>query len=137
MVPRLRRLYTVSRQAFQDPDRVFGLVLGSVLVAVGTMMSLRPAVSGAVLLVSVLVILVSLAAPSRLAALRAIWERVAALLSFVTTRIVLTLVFAVVVTPTAVLFRYFSSPIDKGPRETYWRRRAPEEFAPGRLDRQF
>jgi hypothetical protein len=67
--------------------------------------------------------------------------KLAHVLGIVNSRIILTVIFAVVVTPIALLMRMFGrSPIARRPdpaRGSYWQARQPEEFTAKRMERQF
>jgi saxitoxin biosynthesis operon SxtJ-like protein len=79
--------------------------------------------------------------PVRLEPLRRAWMKLAAVLGYVNSRILLTVVFAVVLTPTALLLRVLGRrPVAVSQDRTagtYWRKRRPEEFTPERMERQF
>jgi hypothetical protein len=67
--------------------------------------------------------------------------RLAAVLGFVNSRILLTVVFALLITPVAVLLRVIGKrPIQLGAipqSESYWRARQASEFTRERMERQF
>ena len=86
-------------------------------------------------------VLIGLLMPSWLGPLRKFWMKIAAMLGAVNSRIILTAVFAGLVTPVAVILRLLGKrPIQEaaeGGRESYWHRRDQAESRPERMERQF
>jgi hypothetical protein len=86
-------------------------------------------------------LLAALFMPSWLAPIEKGWMRFAAVLGLINSRILLTAVFIVIVTPITVVLRILGkSPIQtswKLSRSSYWHPRRPEEFSASRLERQF
>jgi hypothetical protein len=89
------------------PERSFGLSVGVVLVAIAAVLFWRGRVRTAEVVGVVGVILIAAGAlrPSLLAVPSAIWWRVALLLGWVNARIILTLAFALVLTPIGWIWR--------------------------------
>ena len=123
-------------------NRRFGLVMAAALFVLGAIsfaLGGRAAVwlAGA----GVLLAAAAWAAPGLLNPFRVVWMKLAHVLGVVNSWIILTLVFAVVVTPVALVMRMFGrSPIARGPdpaRASYWQARGPEEFTANRMERQF
>jgi len=89
----------------------------------------------------VLMAVAAWAAPGLLNPFRVAWMKLAHVLGIVNSWIILSVIFAAVVTPVALLLRILGrSPVDRGPdpsRGSYWRERAPEEFTASRMERQF
>jgi Saxitoxin biosynthesis operon protein SxtJ len=85
--------------------------------------------------------LAGLVVPHWLTPLRLLWMKLAAVLGFINARVFLTIVFAGMVTPIAVLLRLLGKrPIQvaaRGEAESYWNRRDPSEFQSSRMERQF
>jgi uncharacterized iron-regulated membrane protein len=82
----------------------------------------------------------ALLAPRALTPLRSAWMKLAAVLGFVNQRILLTVLFGLLITPTALLLRLLGKrPISlRAERaDSYWRSRRAEEFTAGRMERQF
>ena len=79
--------------------------------------------------------------PVRLEPVRRVWMKLAAVLGAVNSRILLTVVFAGLVAPLALLLRLLGKrPIQVKmckTASTYWHQRRPEEFTPQRMERQF
>ncbi|MEW6247793.1 MAG: SxtJ family membrane protein [Nitrospirota bacterium] len=125
-----------------DRNRTFGLVMAGGL---GGVALLRFVLSGSVtwwLIVSAAVCLVAgLLAPAWLEPVRAAWMKLAAGLGHVNSRILLTVLFIVLIVPTALVLKLLGrQPI--GLRfcdgaASYWRRRTVGEFSARRMERQF
>ncbi|MER3424738.1 MAG: hypothetical protein C4293_17485 [Nitrospiraceae bacterium] len=113
-----------------DENRAFGLIMAGGL---GTPALFRYVWAG-----SITVWLIALAG---LAPVRAVWMKLAGVLGFVNSRILLTIVFALVITPIALLLRLLGKrPIGLGRQPgatSYWHRRDEQEFLPKRMERQF
>lgn len=79
--------------------------------------------------------------PAWLGPLRNAWMKLAVVLGFINSRILLTIVFALVITPTALILRLIGKrPIQLGPApesRSYWRPRQAGEFSRERMERQF
>jgi hypothetical protein len=78
--------------------------------------------------------------PTVLAPVQRVWMRGATALGYVNTRIILTLLYFVVITPVGFVRRLFGDPLDRGLRNdkpTSWIRREPEPVDPARYERQF
>jgi uncharacterized membrane protein YkvI len=123
-----------------DENRSFGLVMAAAWLLIGLV---RWPLSGAPAWWAVALGLIfgSLAIlwPRSLARVRDLWMRFAAVLGAVNSRILLTIVFAVVITPIGLLLRALGrQPIPwRVDADSYWRRRGPEEFTGARMERQF
>jgi hypothetical protein len=123
-------------------NRSFGLVMAGGLAVLfllrwlvaGVWTWWLPAVSAAFLGAALVL-------PNSLTLLRQGWMKLAAVLGFVNQRILLTVLFAVLITPTAALLRLLGKqPIRlsaEGKASTYWHQRRPEEFTAARMERQF
>jgi hypothetical protein len=125
-----------------NQNRAFGLIMAGGL---GSLALLRYAwtggVNGWLIGIGLAFFLAALAAPAWLAPVRRGWMKLAAVLGFVNSRILLTVVFIGVVTPIAFLLRLvgrrpFALARDKT-AASYWKERRPEEFTPERMERQF
>ena len=88
-------------------ERSFGLSVGSVLVAIGAVLIWRGRVRTAevVGLIGIVLIAAGALRPALLTVPSAIWWRVALLLGWVNARIILTLAFALVLTPIGWMWR--------------------------------
>ena len=126
----------------ESNPKKFGLVMAAALTG---LFLLRWVLSGSLawwLLVPAICFLVaSLLIPRVLTPVEAGWMKLAGWLGAVNSWILLTLVFAVVMTPLGLLRRLLGRPpIALRPDadcQSYWRLRRPEEFHRERLERQF
>lgn len=122
-------------------DRSFGFVLGGGFLALAAIRFLwAGTISWWLLGLSCGFLLAALIVPRVLAPVRRAWMRLAAVLGFINTRILLTVVYAALITPLALLMRLFGRrPISLATENpaSYWRRRRADEFTAGRMERQF
>jgi hypothetical protein len=82
----------------------------------------------------------ALVAPMLLGPVERVWMTVGNWLGWLNTRIILTVIFYVVVTPAGVIVRIFRDPLDREileARPSYWIRRPSEPFDPKSYQRQF
>jgi hypothetical protein len=126
----------------RQENRRFGLVMAAALLVLGGInFALGGHVAFRLIGAAALMALAAWAAPRLLNPLRIAWMKLARVLGVVNSRIILTVIFAVVVTPIALLMRMLGrSPIDRRPdpaRGSYWQARQPEEFTAKRMERQF
>jgi hypothetical protein len=101
----------------------FGLGVGGVCVALGAWLWWRgsPTIGPVLLVTGTLLVGLGLVAPMALRVPNRIWWRVALVLGWVNTRILLTLFFAVVLTPVGVVRRIFGHNPLRGARvQTNW-----------------
>lgn len=123
-----------------NKERSFGLIMAA---AFGVIAALRFVLSDTVtwwaLGLAAGFALIALVRPRWLAPVERVWMRFAAVLGAINSRVLLTIVFALVVTPIAVLLRALGrQPMRwQDDQPTYWRRRRPEEFTAARMERQF
>ena len=125
-----------------EPNRTFGLIMAG---GFGGIAGLRFVLVGAVawwlIAPAAAFLFAGLLAPAALGPVRAAWMKFAAVLGHVNSRILLTVVFVVLIVPTALVLRLLGrQPIRLGFRDgaaSYWRRRTADEFAAGRMERQF
>lgn len=122
--------------------RRFGLTVGTGFALLGLVSWLRDHelapkvlwVLGALLAVPALV------APRSLRPVERIWMQAAAVLGYVNTRVILTLLFYLVIAPIGLVRRAFGDPLDRSMKDTrtsHWVRRKPEPFDPARYEQQF
>jgi Saxitoxin biosynthesis operon protein SxtJ len=126
-------------------DRTFGCTVGTILMVIGaakafiadtvTPFSFLIFALGAVLLV------LGIAAPSRLSTLNRLWLKIGTVLSKLVNPVVLALLFFFVVTPMAFVVRLAGKrPLRLAPDRTvasYWIAREPSEGGPSNMRRQF
>lgn len=125
-----------------DENRTFGLIMAGGL---GALALFRSVWTGSIFIwpiaAAVLLFLTALVVPAWLAPIRTVWMRLAGVLGLINARMLLTLVFALVITPIALLLRLVGKqPIRLVPQPgatSYWHRRNEQEFAPKRMERQF
>lgn len=108
--------------------REFGLVVGTVFVAIG----LLPLIKGHdvkpwALLSGGTLVLLGLAVPSLLRHPYRLWMKVGHLLMLVNTKVILCLLFFLVVCPTGILLKLFGKDLLglKGKADTYWMPQKP------------
>jgi hypothetical protein len=132
-------------EAASGSDRAFGLTVGGILVAIG---ALKVLLSGALSTVSMttiavgaVLLLVGIAAPARLAPAHRLWLRLGAAIAAVANPVILALLFALVVTPMAVVMRLAGKrplQLDRDPdASSYWVVPDPSAEARSSMRRQF
>ena len=122
--------------------RKFGLVMAGAFTG---LFLVRWVLSGAfawwLLGVAGAFLLAGLLMPAVLAPVDAGWMKLAGWLGAVNSRVLLTVVFGLVITPMGLLRRLFGrrsfEMYPDASCESYWRARRPEEFSRERLERQF
>jgi ABC-type uncharacterized transport system permease subunit len=131
-----------SGSFWSDQNRSFGLIMAGGLGAIALA---RVVLAGTVIwwLLGVAVVFgaAGLAVPAALNPLRIGWMKFAAVLGYVNSRILLTILFAGLITPVALLMRLTGRiPLALGFRDgavSYWRTRRADEFTAQRMERQF
>jgi hypothetical protein len=104
-------------------ERAFGLSVGGVSVAIAAWLTWKGAQpAGAVAaLVGTLLVGCGLLAPAALRIPNRVWWRIATVLGWVNTRLLLTVFFFLVMTPTGVVMRLFGrSPLRSARSDTNW-----------------
>jgi hypothetical protein len=119
--------------------RRFGFTVGSVLFLLGGIMLWRHRNAGwPFLSIGALLLLAAAFAPAALRYLHQAWMTVAFALGWVVTRIILTIVFCLIVTPIGLLQRVCGKrPLEfgfKSDETTYWQR---QSAPPGDYEKQF
>ena len=79
-------------------------------------------------------------APAILGPVHRVWMAFATVLGHVNTRIILTVLFYLVMTPVGLIMRLFRDPLDRSLRDrstTQWIKRESQPVDPGRYERQF
>jgi hypothetical protein len=132
---------TLTPSQARRENRNFGLIIAGGL---GALTVVRFIWSGAVAwwLVGIGVgfLVAGLMVPDWLNPVRKIWMKLAAVLGFVNSRILLTVVFVGVVTPIALVLRLLGRRplvLTRDGAASYWQARRPEEFTAERMERQF
>jgi len=120
--------------------RRFGLVLGAMSILLGLVLLARHRNASLLFVLAALLLAAAFFAPAALKYLHALWMSFSLLLGWVMTRVILTIVFCLVVTPIGLLQRLFrQSNLDLGFRtgaSTYWRPRE-KSLAPADYRNQF
>jgi hypothetical protein len=140
----LQDIYGHSGPAQPGSDRSFGAVFVAVFAVIG----LWPVVSGGsprlwALLVALAFLVPTLVAPRVLHPLNVVWFRFGMLLHAVVSPVVMGLVFALAVVPTALVMRLRGKDVldigsrERGRRESYWILRARRTIDPDSMRNQF
>jgi hypothetical protein len=122
--------------------RKFGLSVGAAFAVFGTISWWRgheipPVILGTL---SVLLMVPGLLFPSVLGPVQRGWMQMAAFLGHVNTRIILTLLYYVVITPVGFIITLFRDPLNrswKDSQESNWIKRPPGPVDPATYERQF
>lgn len=126
--------------------RRFGWVVGGVLLLIGGIVLWRQGwtlstASQVLFGVGTALVVLGTAVPQALRAVYRGWMALALILGFVMTRVLLTLVFFLVVTPIGLLMRLIGhDPMRRKPDDaaaTYWIPKEPHDPSPKRLERYF
>ena len=132
----------MKEKALAEQERAFGLVMAA---GFGVLALIRVVWTGTVtwwlIDLGVMFGIAALVVPSWLRPVRTAWMKLAASLGYLNSRILLTVVFAGLITPIALLLRLAGKqPVRldfRGQEGTYWHRRGPDEFEATRMERQF
>jgi len=124
-------------------ERDFGLVVGGVFVLLGAWWIYRgkfTSVAYVILLLGGLLMLLGLVMPRALIYPNKAWMKLAEVLSFVMTPIILGIVFFLIVTPIGVVKRLFGwDPLNRraGRRPTYWTPYSDRQADPRHYEKMF
>ena len=141
----LHENYRDEEQTVAGSDRAFGCTVGSILMLIGATKALvSGAISAVVCLIFVsgsLLLLLGIAAPSRLSTLNRVWLKVGTVIAKVVNPVILALLFFLVVTPMAFFMRI----VGKRPLRlvadrtaaTYWIEREPPAGGASTMRQQF
>ncbi len=130
-------------QIKESPEdlRKFGLTIGGVLVFVAVVLYLYGKPSYFYFLAPGLFIAaLGLAIPEMLKPLNKVWMTLAILLGWVMTRVILTILFYLVLTPTGIIARLFGKEflkLKKTESKTYWEQREQKPSTKIDYERQF
>jgi hypothetical protein len=116
--------------------RIFALTLAGGFVFLGTVAYWRgrESVSTAAFSISALSLLAAAFVPARLRTIRTAWMKIGEAIGFLTTPIMMTLIYYVVITPIALVRRAIAKP--RVVRDSTWQRRPPAPPV-SRMERQF
>jgi hypothetical protein len=97
----------MSKKGPANPERSFGISVGGVLIAIAAFLAWRGRMDRAAVLASVgaVLLLLGLTAPKLLKYPSMAWWKMAMVLGYVNARIILTIAFAIVLTPMGLLWR--------------------------------
>lgn len=119
----------------------FALIVGGALIVVAAFQWRRGApqwVWVTLIAIAVVLLLAAAVAPSLLKPVYRGWMRLGEALGWVNTRILLTLIFFLVVTPIGLVMRLFGrSPIATARRESYWTDVEPHSYGDRHVEKQF
>jgi hypothetical protein len=130
------------KMANKRETRRFGFVMGGALGALALIQYARTGEpNGWLAGTAVLFAGVAWLKPGALAPLEAAWLKLGAALGAVNSRLLLSLIFFLVVTPLALVLRWMRrvsiEPAPDPSKTSYWRARKAEEFSAKRMERQF
>ena len=133
---------TVSEATTRQHLRKFGLTLAIGFTVIGALSWWRHHTVAPTILWALAVLngVPALVAPTTLGPVERVWMKVGNALGWINTRIILTALFYVVVTPAGMVMRLFRDPLDRELSETqvsYWNRRPATPFDPKTYQRQF
>jgi hypothetical protein len=120
--------------------RNFGLTVGGILAVLGCVLLWREKPSYPYFLATgVLLVASGLAVPFALKPFQKAWMALSILLGWVMTRVILSVLFYLAITPLSLVLRLAGMRfLDKGRNEkSYWRYRKTEDKDPSRYERQF
>ena len=119
----------------------FALIVSGALLAIAAYQWWRGAsqtVLIALLAVAAVLLLLAAIAPSLLRPVYRGWMYIGEALGWLNTRIILSLVFFLVVTPIGLLMRLFGrSPIETAKRDSYWTDVEPHSYGDRHVEKQF
>lgn len=124
-------------------EREFGLIVGGVLLLLSAWWFYRgkfPGVSPITLSIGAALVLLGLVFPRALVWPNKAWLALAEVLAFVTTRIILAVVFFGIVTPIGVVKRWFGwDPLHRraGASDSYWRPYSERQRDPRHYEKMF
>lgn len=126
----------------RDNLKKFGIIMATVFLAIGLFLSLRhkhnplPIYS-----VSLIFFMFSFVMPGFLKPVYILWMRLAFILSWINTRLLLSLIFYLIFTPIGLALKIFrvdllDRKLDRC-KESYWRKEEERDFKPSSYERQF
>ena len=119
----------------------FALIMSAALLIIAALQWRRGTAQWvwvALIAIAVLFLLAAAVAPSLLRPVYRGWMRVGEVLAWINTRIILTLIFFLVVTPIGLLMRLFGrSPIARARSDSYWTDVEPHSYGNRHVEKQF
>jgi len=126
------------------PDKItlkkFGTTMAGALLVISALVFLRHRNWPAPLLVTAFIFLLAgLILPNLLKPLYSAWMRLAFILAWVNTRIILVILFYLVLTPISLVLRILRVDLLEAgaKRETYWKKKEIKDFDPADYERRF
>lgn len=128
-----------------NPDkrvlRTFGMTMGIAFLAISSLFFFRQKHAGATysLVVSCVFFIMRLVLPTFLKPVYVVWMRLAFVLGWVNTRIILIVMFYLIFTPIGLVMRLFRVDLleRKKKEETYWKNKEKEAFDFSNYERRF
>jgi len=126
----------------KDELRKFGLTIGILLLLIALFIFIfKASISIPLAVIGLLFIIFAIVLPVILLPLQKFWMALAIVLGWFSTRIILSIVFYLLLTPIKIIAKIFGKEflelkIDKQAK-SYWRNRSREEFNPSDYERQF
>jgi hypothetical protein len=138
-------IYSDEEPTAAGSDRAFGCTVGSILILIAGAKALMAEAASPILylifIAGAVLLLVGIAAPSRLSLLNKGWSKLGGTIAKVVNPVVLALLFFFVVTPMAILMRIAGKrPLRLAPDRSatsYWIERESTEGGPSTMRRQF
>jgi hypothetical protein len=133
---------TLSSRGFHE-ERQFGRTVGLILLAIGAWFTYRGRFPGAVPVIvgiGATLVILGLLWPRALVHPFRAWMALAEVLSFISTRVILGALFALVVTPLGAIMRLTRwDPLQRraAPRESYWMPYSDRQHDPKHYERMF
>ncbi len=119
----------------------FGMTMGVAFLVISGLLLLRKKYTGATysLLVSSVFFIMGLALPVLLKPAYIVWMRLAFILGWVNTRIILIILFYLIFTPIGLIMRLFRIDLLERRKEagSYWKKKEKVEFDPLNYERRF
>lgn len=119
----------------------FGITMGAAFLVISSIFFLRQRHGGAVtsLLISSVFFITGLILPALLKPIYIIWMRIAFILSWVNTRIILIILFYLVFAPIGLAMRLFKVDLleRNKKKESYWKKKEKPDFNPLNYERQY
>ncbi|MBU4346282.1 MAG: sxtJ [Candidatus Omnitrophica bacterium] len=122
--------------------RKFGIMMGIFLLALSLIFSIRhKQIILSLPIISLLFFILAVIMPRLLKPVYIVWMKLACILNWINTRIILFIVFYLIITPMALVMKLFGvdlldRKIEKG-KESYWHKKETKQFNPLDYERQF
>ncbi len=120
----------------------FGLTIGIALIVITILLTISRKGSAVYFgALGFLITIIGLAAPMALKPLNKVWMTLSIILGWIMTRVILTILFYIAVTPIGLLSKLFKKDfldlkLEKD-KQSYWQKRERKKFDPADYERQF